>query len=599
MKSSLSAFDLFSSNDINGATSAQNARMTGAFTPVALAADTTVNSLNINGNGGTWNMTNKLTVLSGMILRNGTNAAIDISSGTLTAGTDSAPIDLHFFTAQQNMSTSGSSMIADNTASGVVTLVKSHGNQLTHGGAASTSSGGTYVVDGTLATGNVVGRAYLGTGKVTVNGTSSLSLGSYGATSNSTGADFTAINGGQITLANVNHGGNGDTFNIGANSIIQGGSSASNGLASLSRGTNITLAADAIIQHQNQMTAALNLATGTIQNLGTAANLYYGVSTFNQNNTGGELTIGTGTAFKGLAVINNIFWDIGTIKVASGTSDVSIKTNLANTAAPFLFTFGSGTAGGPIVSLADAGTLNINILGRLRVNDVAATFGDTSANKTVRFVVTAGSTLDFTAAATGMGSGIGIASALVENGGVLAAATSTDALNGAVTVASGGRFDAALAGGVTGSGQITFEAGSILNITNATGFSGSQAIAAAVNAGTIVRLNASAQPGTTAVTLDSFLGSKSPIYQLNGDIDVPEPSLQTTTLTLNKNGSGGGGIMTNGFASTSYFRKIEHERSSPDRRQPYWFRRHHQRRRLPDHRPRRQWRRQLPRLDPG
>ena len=63
--------------------------MTGTATaPVALSADTTVNSLNINGLGGTWNMTNKLTVASGMILRNGNNSAIDISSGTLTAGGD-------------------------------------------------------------------------------------------------------------------------------------------------------------------------------------------------------------------------------------------------------------------------------------------------------------------------------------------------------------------------------------------------------------------------------------------------------------------------------------------------------------------------------
>ena len=89
-----------------------------------------------------------------------------------------------------------------------------------------------------------------------------------------------------------------------------------------------------------------------------------------------------------------------------------------------------------------------------------------------------------------MGSGTGIASALIENGGSLTMATSASALNGAVTVQAGGRFDAALAGGVTGSGQLTFDAGSLINITHATGFSGAQASAASIAAGTIVRLNA-------------------------------------------------------------------------------------------------------------
>jgi hypothetical protein len=37
------------------------------------------------------------------------------TSGTLTAGTGSA-IDLHIFTAQQNMSISGTAVIADNGA---------------------------------------------------------------------------------------------------------------------------------------------------------------------------------------------------------------------------------------------------------------------------------------------------------------------------------------------------------------------------------------------------------------------------------------------------------------------------------------------------
>ena len=126
--------------------------------------------------------------------------------------------------------------------------------------------------------------------------------------------------------------------------------------------------------------------------------------------------------------------------------------------------------------------------------------------------------------------------------------TSANALNGAVTVEAGGRFDAALAGGVTGSGQLTFEAGSLINITNATGFSGSQATAANIAAGTIVRLNANSF-GAADTTLDSVLGSGSnaPIFVIYGNNRAAaEPTApDTSILTLNKDINGVGGILTN------------------------------------------------------
>ena len=276
------AYDVVS-NDINTGTSATtNFAMTAATTPAALTADRAVNSLNYRANGGTWSLGgNKLTLTSGMFLRNGTNAALTIDTGTLTAGNGTDDIDLHIFTAQNNVTINA--VIADNSAS-AVTLVKSHGNQLTvSGGADNTYTGGTYVVDGTLTTGTTANRRYLGTGNVTVDGTSVLTLGNIGATSNSTGDDYTAINGGQIAIAS---GANGaytanDTFNIGAGSVISGNSASGQGLASLDRGigggtANITLAEDAIIGHDYALNTALNLTTGTIKNLGTNADLYYG-----------------------------------------------------------------------------------------------------------------------------------------------------------------------------------------------------------------------------------------------------------------------------------------------------------------------------------
>ena len=73
------AFDVYNAMDINAATATQNVQMTGAVAPVALTADKVINSLNYNGRssrGHTWSLGgNKLTLTSGMFLRNGTNQA--------------------------------------------------------------------------------------------------------------------------------------------------------------------------------------------------------------------------------------------------------------------------------------------------------------------------------------------------------------------------------------------------------------------------------------------------------------------------------------------------------------------------------------------
>ena len=542
------AYDVVS-NDINtGTSSTTNFAMTVATTPVTLTTDRSVNSLNYRANGGTWSLGGyKLTIGSGMLLRNGTNTAVTIDTGTLTAGNGTDDIDLHIFTAQQNMVINA--VIADNSAS-AVTLVKSHGNSLTvSGGANNTYTGGTYVIDGSLTTGNTASRTYLGTGKVVVDGSGNLTLGNVGATSNSSDDDYTVINGGKINISNNNHG-SVDIFHIAANSIIAGASGSGTGLASLTRGTNITLASGAIIAH-SALSAALNTSTGTIQNLGTNADLYYGLNA-NQTNASGSINIGNGTAFKGISTDRSgRNWEQGVINVASGTTSVDFQGHATHGTAAVLTLGNSGTAGAPVINFAGSGTVDINAIGSLTLNDDTATYGNTGSSQNVRFVATAGSTLTVTPA-TGMGSGTAIASAFINNGGNLIIGNTT-ALNGAVTVEAGGRLVASQAAGLTGTGGLIFNEGSILEITNATGFSGSQATAASVAAGTIVRLFNSAQPGTAAVTLDSLLGSKSPIYQLNGDVDVPEPSSLTTTMTLNKDAFGVGGIVTNGTAS-AFFR---------------------------------------------
>jgi len=218
------------STDINGVAADANVRATNTTTAAAaLTADQTVNSLTINH--GSWNMTKKLTITSGMFNRKGgANALVNITSGTLTAGNGIDDIDLHIINTVQATTFSGTSVIADNAAT-AVTLVKTgtSGRELRlESTINNTYTGGTYVLDGTVVTGTTANKTYLGTGKVTVDGggagsPSTLTLGAIGATSSAASDDFTAINGGKITLSSNNHG-SVDTFNIGANSIIYGDS---------------------------------------------------------------------------------------------------------------------------------------------------------------------------------------------------------------------------------------------------------------------------------------------------------------------------------------------------------------------------------------
>ena len=108
------------------------------------------------------------------------------------------------------------------------------------------------------------------------------------------------------------------------------------------------------------------------------------------------------------------------------------------------------------------------------------------------------------------------------------------------------------AAGLTGSGTLTFNEGSILEITSqATGFSGSQATAATVNAGTIVRLNVD-NFGTAADPLENYLGPARSrrSYQLTRQqCRESDFGRARRSMTLNKNGGGVGGILTNDISN--------------------------------------------------
>ena len=552
-------YNAVANNDINGAGATENVKIANAspttFPP--LNTDKTVNSLVVNvANTTTWAMTNKLTLLSGQLISGIPNNSLNISAGTLTAGSGSdASLDVSVF---QN-TTAIRARIEDN-GTGKVRVVKNGGGTLTLDAAVdNTYSGGTFVNDGPLTTGGAANRRYLGMGPVRVDA-AQLTLGQVGATANDSGYDYTAVNGAQIGVATVAYTAD-DTFNIESGSVIYGGSGLGLGLNSLDRGIgvpgttpNITLAPDAIVAHSQGLASPLT-GTNTIRNLGSNADLYYGLVS-DQSYAAGSITVGSNTAFKGLCSDRyDRRWGAGTINVAPGTSEIWLQGLIKPGASPCYLYLGNWTIdGGPVIAPSDVGPLTANVLGNVVLSDSFSVFGNTSAGKPVTFAVKPGSTL-VVDRPDAMGSGTGIASARIEDGGTLTLWTPAG-VNGPVTVKAGGRFQAANAGGLTSTGDVTFENGSILEISTSLGFTGPQAdaIAAALPPGQLVRLNADPF-GSPLDMLDSRLGSKAPIYEVfGGDRRQANPLVAgTTVLTLNRDAStGAGGMLVNDFASRSF-----------------------------------------------
>jgi len=558
-----SEYNTVAGNDLNAAGAGENVRMTAALTAFPpLSADKTVNSLNINvAAQAYWAPTNKLTLTSGQLISGVQNNQMVINyPSTLTAGTGSsdASLDISVF---QNY-TYIRSLITDN-GSGKVTLTKNGGADLTlDGNVDNTYSGGTYVNEGRINTGGAAGRRYLGMGPVRVDA-GLLGLGQAGATANASGVDYTAVNGAQISVATVPYTAD-DTFDIGPGSIIYGSWAAGMGLNALDRGMgvpatvpNITLAPDAIVAHSSQLTAPLSLETNTIRNLGTNADLYYGLVS-DQNSPAGAITVGTNTPFKGLCTDRwDRRWSAGTINVAPGSGEIWLQGMVKPGSSPSYLYLGNWlTDGGPVIAPSDVGPLTANVIGNVILDDTFATYGDTSAGKPVTFAVKAGAYLVMNKN-NAMGSGTGIADAQIEDGGSLTFWTTAPAgVNGHVTVKAGGRFQASNNGGLTGSGAVTFERDSVLEISTPMGFTGPQAaaIADALPPGQLVRLNAD-NYGSPVDMLDAYLGDRSPIYEVfGGDRRHANPLVAgTTVMTLNRDAAtGAGGMLVNDYASRSF-----------------------------------------------
>ncbi len=542
-------------NDVNAAGATENVKLTST-TPAGfpgLGADKVINSLNINvGASASWTPTNKLTLASGQLISGVQNQQMVINyPSVLTAGSGAdASLDVAVF----NNYTYIRSLICDN-GSGKVTLTKNGGSQLTLDGSVdNTYSGGTYINEGTINTGGTAMRRYLGAGPVRVDA-GLLNLGQAGATANAAGDDYVTVNGGQVQLATVPYTSD-DTFNIGPGGVILGNWTAGQGLNALDRGfgvagatPNITLAPDAIIAHNFTLTAPLNLTYNTVRNLGTNADLYYGVIA-DQNIAAGAITIGKGTAFKGLSTDrSDRRWSVGTINVTPGTDEIYLQGMIRPGTTPSQLYLGHWlVAGGPVI--APAAPLTANVLGTLILEDSDATYGDTSAGKPVTFAVKSGATINANRL-NAMGIGNGVASIRVEDGGTLQFGVPS-AINGNVTVQAGGRLLANNSGGMTGTGTITMNSGSAIELTSATGLTCAQAdaLAASLLPGQLLRLNVSGF-GTPFDTLDSRVGGRSPTYVVFAGNYGPANPLTpgTTVMTLNRDAATGlGGMLVNDYA---------------------------------------------------
>jgi fibronectin-binding autotransporter adhesin len=419
--------------------------------------------------------------------------------GRLTAGLTTASTPQELF-LHHNAPTANPlaihSVIINNPAGGVVSVVKDLDGLVTLSGT-NTYSGGTSVLRGQL---QADATGAFGTGAVTVKN-ARINLAAAGATSSTAG--YTAIDQSEISLTGtgINYNGAGDRFNIGAGSIILGPNTNTSGVAlnsltrvsTLTAGGQIVLAPDAIVSHQKVDINVLGSGTQTIQNLGTNADLYYGLSA-TINNPMGVLTVGAGTPWKGIStdrnsrtfqqgsiVANSDFWLQGLVRDGGV---VSLSFGVEQSTAGGNGSFSIINAAGKPINAFVAGTLVITEDSPIQMP------GD------LTYVLTPGALFQPNRS-NSLGSPLlgGTASVIVQGGASLDPGgfvalgvnsnqnTSTlqnlpypipSPLNGSVTVEAGGLFQVNDASGIGSApvGAFTMKTNSVLDLGSANAFFG-------------------------------------------------------------------------------------------------------------------------------
>jgi autotransporter-associated beta strand protein len=330
-------------------------------------------------------------------------------SETLTVGGD-------------NTSTTYGGNIVDGTGGGTLILVKTGTGTLTLTGT-NTFSGGTSVIDGTLA----VSSASLGAGPVIVSGLGTLALNN----SATTGSSFNLGGGGTINVglgATV-------TFNGGsvANGFLGGSGTIATDPTNGARFANATTTGSLTIASNSTSDRFINFTNqGTVN---VAANLGASPVTFNGfNNLGGVINIGAGST-----VSATNFQSYGVINMALGTPAAPSK--LVNTGASNIFlntgsrTFVGTNPQGSSASLIDLGGQNLVLAGGLLVNNG----GDFASNGGIRNGTVV---VDYGGRAKGSGY---YEDVITQNGGVFSPGNSPGSTPvGTARVAPGGMLDIAI-----------------------------------------------------------------------------------------------------------------------------------------------------------
>lgn len=268
------------------------------------------------------NPADRLNIISGSILTDGSAQTRTIGSGKLTAGSDSAvtPQELSLHNNAGTLLIHAAIVNNENDPAATVAVIKDL-DGVVQLAAASTYSGGTRIYRGTLSS-SVSGS--LGKGAVLVKGGASvLQLTASGASTGTlvaaTDPVYLALENAEILLAgSIPYSTASDRYTVrGGATLTAYADSDITGLRSLKRvnaftgGGQVLLDPDAIVRSQN-LTSAPELGVRLIQNLGTASDLYFSPSgTMSDTAT---LTIGSGTPWKGLSSSRaGGQWSAGTI----------------------------------------------------------------------------------------------------------------------------------------------------------------------------------------------------------------------------------------------------------------------------------------------
>jgi fibronectin-binding autotransporter adhesin len=269
-------------------TSAQDINLTTS-TQQVVGASVAADSLKLGSNGATdisIGSGNVLTLSSGGLLATGTGGATIEGSGTLTAGSGASSATIYALVQDPNGVLTINAPIADNTATGTVSLVKAGPGKLVLGGAGNSYTGNTTLVQGTLQVTKV--NFFNATGSLSLNFNTALDV-------DGNSQQFSAIN---II--------NGSILNSGAPTSVT-----STGAIAVQQGVvNVTLGGAGALTKTSTNTVTLNSSNsytgGTNVNAGT---LVAAVSGAIPNNilsiAGGTLDIGATNQTVGNATLTN------------------------------------------------------------------------------------------------------------------------------------------------------------------------------------------------------------------------------------------------------------------------------------------------------